>query len=363
MKLTIPTKLLSSALTQIRAVAKPSRDHAILGNVAFIAEKKVLRLIGTDGEKRLEIALPCKVKEQGSITLNCKWLAEVLAIQSGAAEFELSTTDMKATIKIGRHTGSRQGLPIDEMHPYSTEKGEHKLTIPSTLLKECLTKCAIQAGGEGERAFMNSVWFVSRDGLLNIQATDGKREIIFYTPVPFDAKDSQFVIPKESLAVLSGIAESGDVEIELSDSILTAATDGSRFSTKLLEAPKLDFLRPIPPDEKLITKFSANREEMITAIKTATQYMDESVPQMSVRCNDGELTIGASGKEQGERAGDSVLTAEGGKIQFHCNPANLLDSLNAFADETVTLHFADAISPFVIKNDLITSVVYPMRAA
>lgn len=375
MKIQLPTKLLASALAQIRAVAKPSRDHAILGNVAFIAEKKALRLIGTDGEKRLEIAMSCKVKEPGSITLNCQKLHDVIKEQIYAPEFELSTTDetkeikgekvrvITGTIKIGRHTGSRQGLPLDEMPAYPTEEGAHKFTIPAALLKEALSKCAIQAGGEGERAYMNSVWIVSRDGLLNVQATDGKREIIFYTPVPLDVKDAQFVIPKESIPMIVALSEGGDLEIEMSESILTVATDGARFSTKLLEAPKLDFLRPIPSDDKLTRKFTANREEMITDIKTAAGYLDEAVPQLGVNAKDGELRISGNGKGQGECNGGNVTKCEGDEIQFYCNPSNLIDALNAFADESVTLHFQDAISPFVIKNDLITSVVYPMRPA
>lgn len=361
MKITLPTKTLASALAQIRAVAKPSRDHAILGNVAFIAEKKMLRLIGTDLSCRLEITIPCTPKETGGITLNCASLSEWLKIRSGDAECTIETNNENvATIRAGKHVGTRPGLPIEDMPQWpETEGGAHQFAVPATLLKEALTKCLLQSSTDASRYALYAVSLVSRGGKLNIQASDGRREILFYTNIAADFGNSQFLIPKESVPMLASLAESGDVSFIGSESILTASTDSASFATKLIEGTAPDFEMVIPKDNNV--KIIVEREEFIGELRTAETYMNEKSTGVKIACDGKEVTVRASGADIGAGSGALDTKGKSGVAAFACNPIYLRDALAAFSEDEITLLVKDEISPILIKNNLITCVLMPLR--
>ncbi len=360
MKLTIPTKTLATALKSLSPVAKASRTHPILGNVAIIAEKKGLRLIAMDLEKRMELFLSCKVKEQGSITLNCAYLTGLLSSRS-EPECEISTKDDTATLRIGRHIGTRPGLPIEEMPTLAESAGEARaFTIPATLLNECLTKSLVQAGTmTGERAFLNSVFIVSREGQLNIQATNGQRLIIFYTPVPFEHGDKQSLVPRESVSTLANLASEGDVEVSISDNVLTASTESTRFTTLLIDHKFQDFEKVFRKDSPKL--FTCNREQFLMEIRSAVGYTSEMDRTIVVNVEGDEIKVTGSDAQTGNGVGSLDAKKGSDAIEFHCNPDYLADALNAFPEEEVVLRFTDERTPFVIKNELITAVFFPKK--
>lgn len=360
MKLTIPTRALSTPLATLKTIAKGDKTHPINGNVALIAEKGELRLIAQDMEKRLELTLPCKTKKAGSITLPCGFLADLLS-QRTDAECEISTEGNEATIRLGKHVGKRPGLPIEEMMPKHEVAGKlHKFTIPAKLLNEALTKCIVQAANvTGEKAYLNSVWLVSRDGLLNIQATDGRRLVIFYTPVPFDCGKSQFLIPRESVSALANMASDSDVEIECGDNLLTASCESVTYSTLLLEGKVMDFEKVFPPKEKQALQVTCNRELLLSEVATAATYADAAEARISIASDGKQLTINA--KTLDKATGDCSLDCEGDSISFACNPDYLTDALKSIPDESVTLRFESDTKPCVIRNESVTSIVYLMK--
>lgn len=366
MKLTIPTKTLSAPLAALKTIAKPNKTHAILGNVALIADKKTLRLIGQDLEKRMEIVLSCKPKETGSITLSCAFLADLCA-QRKDPECTISTDGNTATITLGRHVGKKPGLPIEDMPQWPEIAGKcHKLTIPAPVFNEALTKCLVQSSTDESRAILNSVFIVSRRGKLNFQATNGQRMIIVYTDIEADFGGTQFIIPAASVSTMASLVKEGDVELELGDNLLTIGTDDTRFSTLLIEGSMpQDFENVYPPKERLATRFSCNRESLIDEIKTSQNYISEMMAHVKIKCDGKQVSVVADGqmKQSDLGLGSSSIDAKkgSGEIEFAVNPQYLVDMLNAFPEDEVEFEFEDEKIPFVMRNETITTSVVPMR--
>lgn len=357
MKITLPTKLLSEALSKLKPVSKHSAQLPVLGNVALIADKKTLRLVGMDLEKRMEIVIPCKSKDVGSITLSCAYLADLLATRS-EPECTIETKDkpLSAVIRIGRHTGTRPGLPIKEMPawPESSTDGD-KFTIPATLWNDSLTKCLVQANNAtGERAMLNSVVLVSREGLLNIQATNGQRLIICYTPIPFDSK-GQYYIPRESVPSLCSLATEGDIEVSMSEGVLTASSDAAKVSTKLIDTSWPDFEKVFPKERT--QSIVCNREKLLMEIRSASSYIQEQPPKISLTFDGKELTVTGSDSKQQNGEGAGALDAIGDAVTMYLNPLYLTDALRAFDEEQVKIEFNPEPMCIVIKNDTVTTSI------
>lgn len=370
MKFTVSKSAFLAALTSLKPIVKPSTTHAILGNVAIISEGKTLTLIGMDLEKKKSVAIPCRSIEDGSTAIKLAPLHAYLSTRPEPdCEVSLTITKQKetnvvshvTTIKCGRSKNVMPGLPIEEMPPFPSIIGKPlSLAIPAALLNECLLKSLVQCAVEDTRGYLKSVMFVARKGLLNIQATNGQRLIIFYTPIEFKT-DSVFIIPRESIASLANLETSGEIAIELGDNIISASAENCQFSTKLIEANVQNFENVFPPKDKISISVTAKREELLNEIESAeTQTSDES-RNISLDCNGPKITIKSVGRDIGNV--ESIMDAKdgSGKIAFSVNPLFLKDALKAFDDEEITLQFMDAITPFVIRNDSRVSVVYPMR--
>lgn len=362
MKLTIPTKTLATTLAQIAKVAKKSTTHPILGNVHIRAKDGKIELIGMDLEKRLSRIVDGKISKEGEISLPCARLSSLLATRSDP-ETSIAADGTTAVIRCGQSITKMAGLdPAEYPKEFAgIDSSKPSFTIPAALLADCVAKSIVQASTDesGPKARLCSVFFVSREGQLNIQATNGQRLIIFYTPIPYDSPD-QTIIPRESAARLADLATVGDVECFISDNILTAKTDNSEFSTKLLEGTMPDFEQAFPKPEDMAIELTTNREQFLSEIVSAASQADELPRSAEIRCEKGKIKISARTRD--ETFSETSLPAElKGEIAFGVNPEYLTDALKAFEDESVALAFKDAITPFTIRNESRVSVVYPQR--
>lgn len=359
MKIQILTKQLTAALTILKPVAKPSATVPIFGNVAIIAnkEKKLVHFVAMDHEKRVEIIQGTKVKESGSITLSCDYLSRLVATRS-EPECTIETKDkpLSASIRIGKHQGTRPGLPIEEMQPWpeTTSNGD-RFTIPATLWNTSLAKCLVQANNAtGERAVLNSVVLVSREGQLCIQATNGQRLIICYTPVPFESK-AQYFIPRDSIASLCNLATEGDIEVSMTEGVLTASTDSAKVSTKLIDTTFPDFEKVFPA--KRSQSVTCNRELLLMEIRSASSYIQEQPPKIMLKCDGKEITVTGSDSKQQNGEGAGALDATGDEVTMYLNPLYLTDALKAFDEDTISIEFNPDPLCIVIKNDSVTTSI------
>lgn len=372
MKFTASRETLVKALTSLKQLARVNRTHPILGNVCLSAEGKVLTIYGGDLEKRKTVAIGCSAKKSGSTTIK---LAPLLAYLSSRCEpdieITLEVTENEATkspqhfvtIRCGKSVNKMPGLPPEEMPPWPDEQNGKKITIAATLLNDCFDKALTQAATEDSRPFTKGVMMVSRDSKLNIQGTNGQRLVIFYTEVELEAKrEEQWIIPRESAAAIGSMVASGDVEFNLGDNILFASGENCKFSTKLIEGIAPEFEKIFPKKEKLVSKITAPREALIADIVTAqTQLAGEPPHVIKVACDGEEITVSGHGKDVGDVITHLEAKSNSDKISFAVNPEFLKDALKAFDDEEITIHFQDAISPMVMRNDNCVCVVYPMR--
>lgn len=316
----------------------------------------------------LSIQSECSASENGEITLSYARLARFVAALSGQ-ESSLEITGVNAVLRCGRDTLKMQGLPLSDLPKWPAPDGGVKaLQIPAPLLNEYFTKSLWHAATEdGTRPALRSVMLVSRNGKLHIQATMGHRIIICETEIDF-AGGELFVVPRDSASVIPSLATSGDVEIQLSSQFLTAKTDSVTFSAKLLELGVPDFMRAIPREEDLKLKIVCNREDFIAKLKTAATVNNSlDVPSVGIECDGKQISIrmirdDAQTKSREAEACSEFDANEGSnEISFAVNPDYVTDALKCFDEPEVTLLFKDSISPFVIRNENITTSINPQR--
>jgi len=372
MKIKLPTKQFAALLNAFSKIIKPSTTHPQLGNIIIECVPQKLKLSGFDPtiERTMSVQTECETGDTGSITLNFARLKTFVSC-CGEPECLLSTDGNNAVVKIGRSVMKIQGLPLEDMPKWPEPNGEaQKLNIPAPLFNECVSKSLVQTGTVsqigGQHAYLSSVMLVGHDGMLNIQASNKRRLIICETPVPFFG-DEQFIIPKDSASAMTGIAESGELEILASTNVLTIKSESVTFSTKLIEQISPSFRQVFPPEDKLKMKIVAKREEFISEITKAASVNTIDVPSVLIECDGKQISIDATGQDAAGKAQVANVRTEldalegSDVISFACNPQYLIDALKSFDEEEITIRFRDAVSAFVIRNDNTICSISPQR--
>lgn len=368
MKLTIPTGPLVSALASLKPIAKSSTTHPILSNVLLVADKNTLTLTATDMEKQISITLDCRVSKKGSTTLSASRLHDSLSKARGQ-ECLIEVTDKhQATICAGSATTRILGLPPEEMPQPIAISGGTSLTMDAAKLAEYLSNSLLHASNDKTRPKMCSVFFVSRRGKLNIQASCGRRAIIFDTGVDFESKD-QFLIPRESVPAMVGICTSGDAEIVLADGVVLLKTPTASLATKLIEGVMQDFEKAFPADRPL--QITGNREQLLAIVEYAEVQTAPNYRIVSLMCDGSKIIAKGAGRFIGSETEafmdmneDAIPCASGSsELTVVLNPQFLRDALKSLESEDVTMEFKDALTPFVMKDIGVVITVFPINPA
>lgn len=360
MKLTIQTKLLQSALASLRSIAKASTVVPILSNVQLTAVDNTLILRGMDLEKELIVTIPANVFTEGSTTLPCARLCDLMASRS-ALETSLTTDTKHVTvIKSGSSTGKIMGLDPAEMPPglNCEEDVEIKLAVSefNCAMSGALTHA--HTDKNGKKALLCSVWLVAMDGKLRIQATNGQRIFFYDTESDFSTK-GHFVIPRDSVPEMVKIASDGDVTVRLSSGIMTVESEDVKFSTRLIEARFIDFNRQLPKVESAKSTIVMNRADFLSVVA----YVDSITPpdrrQSTLCAKDGSVTL--SGVNAQDSAEDVVDANLSGPITLSLNPGYIKDALKLLSEQEVTIYCGDSIAPILITEGPISTVICPFH--
>ena len=349
MKIKLPIKQLVSALASLKSIAKPSTTHAILSNVALFADGNTLRLLASDLEKQLEITIPCEVLKAGSTTVPCARLHDSLA-KIRAQECTISVTAKnEMTITAGNATTKIQGLPVDELPPRIEVKNGVEIQMMGQTLSAMMAKSLVHAFNDKTQPTLSTVSLVERGGVMNIQGTDRKRCVICETEAGIP-KDSQFLIPRESVPAFISLCGEESVTLMLGENVLSMTSGIASFATKVIEGRVPDFDKIMP--KVCGVGITANREELIALIEyaeiqtpeqTRTIYLSSSESKLSAkgqRLVSDKETDAFTDMNQDWIQCDSVVD-----FKVSVNSAYIKDALKCCEGQSVTIEAENATQP------------------
>lgn len=371
MKLTIPTKDLLAALATLKTISKVSTTYPVLGNVLIVATTPdILTLTGTDGEKQLVIALTAKVKEHGSTTIICGKLHDSVS-KMRAPECVIESNDkQEVTVRAGTAVTKLLGLQPEEMdmHLLKINNGEG-LNIPAQVFNSAVGKSISFAptptGKDKHDAVFQSVILLSRNKVLNAQAGNRQHIIICATEIPFE-EPVAFIIPRESAATMIALAEDGELELLISENLMSVKSEGKQFTTKLIESNIPDFEKAFPVERP--NKITCSRSELLSIVDYAEVQTSEIASFVHLVCDGKTITAkgakvaSASDGEFFDANEDSAKVKNGSATcDVKLNPQYLRDAIKAIEGDEVTLEFSENEKyPVVMQEKAVRSLIAPM---
>lgn len=361
MKFTISQPILSEALRRMR-FATSNTANPILGNVLIEAENDYVKLRATNGDIHIDLRLPAAIAKAGTFTLPRERL-HAICQQLRGGEVAIYALEGKAVAEISG-AGIRaklHGLPVEDFPLLGADElTPVEFQIPKGFV-EMLDRVVMAAAPSNiGRSNCEGVHLVTREGLLVMEAADGKRLHLIKTDISID-KPIDAVIPTAAVKAMIELCGTGEVTALITENSATFVSQDTRFRTKLidLEFPNTTAWVAFPASDNVV---KIPREQLLAAIGHISVIQSDNKSARFVVKKDG-VTLRSSAHERGDIE-SSIECRQDIEGEFALNPAYLKDAIADSTWDDVPLDLGKELGkdPLFIREGDFVAVIAPIGA-
>ena len=371
MKIKVDKRHLISLLSKTQNIVEKRNTMPILINVLLEAEKNELRVFATDLEVSLTDQAEITVDKPGKIAVNAKNLFDIVR-ELGEGDISLETkSNNRLQIKQKKSVFNIVGISPEEYPVFPTFKTNDFIKVNSDVLLEMIDRTIYSVSSDETRYHLNGVYFEknSVDGKTQFRmvATDGHRLSLvdrFTSGETANIINAGVIIPRKGLAEVKKIIDSTDGEIEMAveGSQLIVKTGTTILMIRLIEGKYPNYQQLIPQNLKKTA--SIDRESLLSSIRRVSLLSNQKSKGVTMALKDGMMEISSNNPDLGDAKEEIEVDYSGEDLKIGFNAKYILDILNSFDENTLSLELDGQLSPGLIRpasDKNYTCVVMPMR--
>lgn len=352
--------VLKNSLVSAERMAGKNLSLAILSGVYMRASKKnnALSLRATNLDLGIDISLPAKVEEEGSIVVPPGVLIGLLSgIYDKKTTLETSQENLLVT---SINTSSTvRGLPNEDFPTLPVISGGESFEIPVNIFLDGVKNVWYSASTSDIKPEIASVYIYHQDNDVVFVSTDSFRLAEKKIQINGNLESFHLLVPYKNIIEIMRVFEglSGNVKIAFSKNQVSFAAEGIYVTSRIIDGIFPDYNQIIPKNNS--TEVTLLKQDFINALKMANVFAD--------KFNRVDITADPSKKlfelrSQNTSVGENVArvdaTLDGEKISLGFNHKYILDCFQSIKQESVVLRFAGAGKPLVIRGQGDKSFLY-----
>lgn len=363
MKLQVTQENLNRALGSVARVANSRGTLPILSNVLIKTSNNRLSLSATNLDIAITHYIGAKVSEEGSITVPARLMQDfVSSLPEGVISLELEETKLHVTTD--QYKSVVNGIMADDFPVMPAISAGKSWTLNGSTLKKGLQQVVFAASSDETRPVLTGVLLITKDGKLNMAATDSYR--LAEKNLGKNKEEVQLLIPASAMQdLLRVLGDSVDeVKVTHDDLQILFQVGDVELVTRLVEGKYPDYHKLIP--EKFATTATLKRADFVNVTKVSSLFARESAGSVTIEVDDGsgQLSIRSVASQLGENTATAPAKVVG-KGSITLNSRYLLDGLNAFSSEEVTLGFNGKLEPTLLSDPIngdYRHVIMPLKS-
>jgi DNA polymerase-3 subunit beta len=365
MKLAIARDQLREAIGNVQSVVSTRSTLPMLQYVLMIAKNNTLKLISTDLEVGIECIVECdEVKQEGSVTLPCKKLHEVVNILPQGAVNLTASDSNSVTLTSGVVRYKLMGMPPDEFPKSPEVKRDEYFVIPQALLKEMLKKVSFSISTDPNRINITGLLFALTKNQLRLVSTDGRRlSYARHTLEKAPDGDKTYIIPRKTVSELERLlSDEGDVTIFLSENQIAFEFGNLLIISNLIDAAFPNYEQVVPRGYE--RKVIAEKEPFSIATKRAQVLTTDRYNLVKYEISPGKMVVTTNSPDIGEVKDELDVEYQGETIEIGFNPQFVIEVLKIVDEDKILLELKDSQSSGLLKpvdNEDYMYVVMPVR--
>ena len=372
MKAAILHETLVKALGALNRIVSAKGQLPVLANILIEAEKTGVILSATNLEIGLRITVGGKVTEEGALTVPARSLGEFVA-SLGTESVGMESAGERLKVTGGRGVGWFAGIAASEFPVMPTGKEKTKdgkiVRLKKKTVMEVATQVAYAAAVEESRPVLTGIKFYSGDKGFMAVATDGFRLARKNLEGDTDWSNwgDELILPSRTIVELAktlaeGRKEDLGVEMIKENNQVIFTYDTVSVISRVLEGNFPDVEKIIPAEYK--TKVTADREELMRAVRSAAIFARESANVVRLKILDRVMKVAATGQQTGEGEMEIEIEKEGDDGEIAFNYRYVLDVLGSFPGERVLLEMTGGQTPGVWRPEKdagLVCLIMPVR--
>jgi len=352
MKVIAQTAALQEALALASSIVAVRTPKPILQCVKLLASGKALTVLATDREVDCRYVISqVEVRQEGEALVPVQKFADIVRESAGEETLTLSVEKQSCRIT---GAGSRFTLVGYDPAEYPAvaefaDNGDFQVT--SELLSGLIDRTLFSAARAHSHYAISGVLWEAAAKKLQLVATDGHRLAVAKAGLgKAAAREVSAIVPAKLMNLLGRTAGATEetLAVKITESQILVRTARAVLISSLVQGNFPKYNDVIPRDCK--RKASVNTQEFLHRLRQAALLTDEESKGVRLSFAPEQLTLTSRSPETGEAEITMPVQFAGEPLEVAFNPTFLIDALKVAQTDEVTLEFAEANKPALLKS-------------
>ena len=364
MKLECSVEKLKNAVSQVERITGKNLTLPVLGSILLIASDKSLKLRSTNLNLGIEVEIPAKVENEGTLAISGSVLNAIFSNVSQNENVYLEKKDENLLIKTKKSQIKLKSHPHDDFPTIPIVAGISFETDSKKLI-EGIKSVYYSSSISDIKPEISSVFMYTEGDSLVFVSTDSFRLAEKKIKIKGLEEISGILIPYKNIAeILKVFGEfNGVIKVCFNKNQISFSSDSIYLTSRIIDGIFPDYRQIIP--KKTSTDVVVLKQDLLKALKLSNVFSDKfNQVNLKIAPKEKILELSSFNNDIGENKThlDAVINGENIEISF--NYKYFLDCFQSITTDSVSIKLSGTGSPMVVSpvsDSSFTYLIMPMN--
>lgn len=364
MKIECSVEKIKIAISQVERITGKNLTLPILNSILLIASGKSLKLRSTNLNLGIEIEIPAKIEEEGTMAISGAVMNATFSNIIQNENIFLEKKDENLLIKTKKNQIKLKSQPSDDFPTIPIVSGK-SFDIESKKLIDGIKAVYYSSSVSDIKPEISSVFMYTNDDSLVFVSTDSFRLAEKKIKTKEIEEILGILIPFKNIGeILKVFGEfQGLIKVCFSKNQISFSSDNVYLTSRIIDGIFPDYRQIIPKEST--TDVVVLKQDLLNALKLSNVFSDKfNQVNLIIKPKDKILELSSSNNDIGENKTylDAVLKGENVELSF--NYKYFLDCFQSINTDSVSIRLSGSSRPIVVSpvsDPSFTYLIMPMN--
>jgi DNA polymerase-3 subunit beta len=360
MKVECLIEKLSKSVSQVEKIAGKNHSLPIINCILLEATKNSLIIRSTNLDLGIEITLPVKVLEEGSVAIPAGVLGLFLSSVYGDKSVTLSKEENSLLVSTQKNSTHIKTQVVDDFPTIPVVDSVKSFEINHRDLVNGLKSVWYSSAVSSIKSELSSVYvYNDSDDSLVFVATDSFRLAEKRINIKNIKDFGSLLIPFKNIPEIIRVVESAtdSIKINIEKNQISFSFDGVYLTSRVIDGIFPDYKQIIPKTNT--TEVVLLKQDFVNSLKISNIFSNK-LNQINIKANplNKVFEIQTKNSDIGENVNKIDAVFSGEDIDINFNYKYIVDCLQSIDSDSISLGFSGANKPMVIRGVSEKSFLY-----
>ena len=331
----------------------------ILDCFLITAQEDEVRFTANSTELGVEVFPEAEIIEDGSICVDSRMFSPIVS-KLPDGDVTLKTDGENLIVKGGRAKFSLAIHDGSEFPAVDVVSRDTEIKLTQEELKDAIRQTVFCASVADTNKLMTGCLMSVEGDKLKITALDGHRIAIRELTLDKEYEPVKAVVPSKTLQELVKSLSEGDIDIYVTDSLISFSFGNCQFVSRLIQGDYFDVNRMLNFD--FSSEVTVDRQELYDCMDRAILLVKE-IDRKPVVFTIGDTLKADIATQLGSLDEEIEIKKTGENLVIGINPRFLNDVLRVLDEREITMSFNGSKAPCYIKGEDYLYLILPVQVA